>query len=112
MKIAPFATEHFFAQYEFTTPYQLCNSDCETLSVEELLQMADVSMQDFGRLSLSYTESLGHSKLREMIAGTYAQAKTEDVVMLATPVVAFTWWRVLRLTRAMKSSSCPRPMMP
>ncbi len=41
MKIASFKTEHFFAQYEFTTPYQLCNSDCETIAVEELLQMAD-----------------------------------------------------------------------
>jgi len=86
MKIAPFATEHFFAQYEFSTPYQLCNSDCETTSVEELLKLADVPMQEFGRLSLGYTESLGHSKLREMIAATYAQVKTEDVVMLATPV--------------------------
>ncbi len=86
MKIAPFATEHFFAQYEFSTPYQLCNSDCETLNVEELLKLADVSMQEFGRLSLGYTESLGHSKLREMIADTYEHANIEDVVMLATPV--------------------------
>jgi aspartate/methionine/tyrosine aminotransferase len=48
--------------------------------------MADVPMQEFGHLTLGYTESLGHSKLREMIAATYAQVKTEDVVMLATPV--------------------------
>lgn len=86
MKIAPFLTEQFFAQYEFNTPWQLCNSDCETISVEELLKLADVSMQDFGQLTLGYTESLGHTKLREMIAETYAHVKTEDVVMLATPV--------------------------
>jgi len=86
MKIAPFATEHFFAQYEFSTPYQLCNSDCETLSVEDLLKLADVPIQEFGRLSLGYTESLGNSDLREMIAETYVQANTEAVVMLATPV--------------------------
>ncbi len=86
MKIAPFATEHFFAQYEFSTPYQLCNSDCETLSVEELLKLADVPMQEFGRLSLGYTESLGNPDLREMIAETYSQANTDAVVMLATPV--------------------------
>jgi aspartate/methionine/tyrosine aminotransferase len=86
MKIAPFATELFFAKYEFNTPYQLCNSDCETISVEELLQMVDVPLQELGHLTLGYTETLGNSRLREMIAGTYAQVKTEDVVMLATPV--------------------------
>ena len=86
MKIGPFETEHFFARYEFTTPYQLCNSDCETLTVQELLEMADVSMNEFGRLSLGYTESLGHPKLREQIAETYSEVSTDDVVMLGTPV--------------------------
>ena len=41
MEIAPFSTEHFYAQYEFSTPYQLCNSDCETVTVEELGSVAD-----------------------------------------------------------------------
>jgi aspartate/methionine/tyrosine aminotransferase len=86
MKIAPFATEHFFAQYEFTTPYPLCNSDCETVTINELLKMADVSMEQFGRLSLGYTESLGHPQLREKIAETYANVNTEDIVMLASPI--------------------------
>lgn len=86
MKIASFSTEHFYAQYEFTTPYQLCNSDCETVTVDELLKMADVSMEQFGRLSLGYTESLGHPQLREKIAETYAQVNPDDVVMLGSPV--------------------------
>ncbi|MFN2152453.1 MAG: aminotransferase class I/II-fold pyridoxal phosphate-dependent enzyme [Anaerolineales bacterium] len=86
MKIGPFETEHFFARYEFTTPYQLCNSDCETLTVQELLEMADVSMDEFGRLSLGYTESLGHPKLRKQIAETYAEVSSDEVVMLGTPV--------------------------
>lgn len=86
MKIASFSTEHFFARYEFTTPYQLCNSDCETVTVEELLKMADVPMEQFGHLSLGYTESLGNPQLRERIAGTYTQATNEDVIMLGTPV--------------------------
>jgi len=86
MKIAPFKTEHFFARYEFTTPYQLCNSDCETTTVEELLKLAGVSMEELGHLSLGYTETLGHPRLRKAIAETYAQADTDDVIMLATPV--------------------------
>jgi aspartate/methionine/tyrosine aminotransferase len=86
MKIAPFATEHFFAQYEFTTPYQLCNSDCETVTVAELLQLAEVPLDQLGQLSLGYTESLGNPDLRAEIAKTYAGVDTDEVVMLGTPV--------------------------
>jgi hypothetical protein len=43
MKIASFETEHFFARHEFSTPYQLCNSDCESLSIAELLALAIVA---------------------------------------------------------------------
>jgi aspartate/methionine/tyrosine aminotransferase len=86
MKIAPFATEHFFARYEFNTPYQLCNSDCETVTVAELLSLSGISWDDFGRLSLGYTESQGNPQLREMIAASYAGVQPEDVLVLATPV--------------------------
>ncbi|VAW33882.1 Aspartate aminotransferase [hydrothermal vent metagenome] len=86
MKITPFATEHFFAQYEFNTPYQLCNSDCETVTISELLQMADVSLAELGDLSLGYTESQGNPKLRQAIAEDYAIATAADIVILGTPV--------------------------
>ena len=86
MKIAPFATEHFFARYEFTTPYQLCNSDCETVTIAELLAMADLSLEQLGQLLLGYTESLGHPQLRRMIAETYSEATADDVIELGTPV--------------------------
>ena len=86
MNIAHFSTEHFFAQYEFKSPYQLCNSDCETITIEELLKMADVPLEQLGGLSLGYTETLGLAALREAIAATYQGVKTDDVVMLATPV--------------------------
>ena len=36
MKIASFETEQFFARYEFNTPYQLCNSDCESISIASM----------------------------------------------------------------------------
>ena len=86
MKIAPFATEHFYAQYEFTTKYQLCNSDCETVSVDELLAMADMSLAQFGQLQLGYTETLGNPQLRAQIAETYAGIKTDEIIILGTPV--------------------------
>jgi aspartate/methionine/tyrosine aminotransferase len=86
MKIAPFETEHFYAQYEFTTPYQLCNSDCETVTVAELLEMAEIPMEEFGQLSLGYTETLGHPALRKVIAESYENVSTDNVVVLGTPV--------------------------
>jgi aspartate/methionine/tyrosine aminotransferase len=86
MKIKPFATEHFFAKYEFTTPYQLCNSDCETVTVEELLAMTDMSLEEFGRLSLGYTESSGNPLLRSEIAAAYQGVTAEDVLILGTPI--------------------------
>ncbi len=57
MQIQAFETEHYFAKYEFTAPHLLSASDCEALSVQELLQMAGMSLEDLGALKLGYTES-------------------------------------------------------
>ncbi|MCB0100269.1 MAG: aminotransferase class I/II-fold pyridoxal phosphate-dependent enzyme, partial [Caldilineaceae bacterium] len=86
MKLPPFATEHFFARYEFNTPYQLCNSDCETISVGDLLEMADISLDQMGALGLGYTESQGNPHLREVLSSGYANVTPEDVVVLGSPV--------------------------
>jgi len=86
MEILPFKTEHFFARYEFTTPYQLCNSDCETVSVAELLAMTGIPIEKLGQLQLGYTESLGNPELRERIAALYGRVSPEQVVVLGSPV--------------------------
>ena len=86
MKIAPFATEHFYAQYEFNTPYQLCNSDCETMTVTELLETADLTLDQLGQLTLGYTESQGNPHLREIIADAHTAVHPQDVIILGTPV--------------------------
>jgi len=84
--MAPFLTEQFYAQYEFTTRYQLSNSDCETVSVGELLGMAEVPMGDLADLSLGYTDSRGSPALREAIAECYESVSPEDVVVLGAPI--------------------------
>ena len=86
MEIAPFETEHFFAKYEFNTPYQLCNSDCESVTISELLKMAGVSLEELGKQSLAYTESQGHPDLRRLIAATYETVAEDDVVLLNSPI--------------------------
>lgn len=86
MDIAPFRTEHFFARYEFNTPWQLCNSDCETVSVAELLDLAGVPLERLGRQRLNYAESQGRPELREAIATCYGTVRPDEIVLLGTPV--------------------------
>ena len=74
MEIAPFQLERYFAKYEFSARYLLSSSDCESLSMAELLAMADVEMTEaWQALKLGYTESWGHPVLRYEIAGIYEQ---------------------------------------
>lgn len=84
MKIAPFALEQYFAKYEFTARYLLSSSDCESLSMSEILVLADDQCtQLWNELELTYTETLGHPLLREAISGLYGGIGPDDVVVSA-----------------------------
>ncbi len=85
MKIAPFSIEAFFAMYEFTTPYSLCSSDCESMTVGELMAMAEVAPEDLVDLHLGYTEAPGHPALRAQIAALYPEVMADEVVVLTAP---------------------------
>ena len=85
MDIKPFHTERFFALYEFTAPYILCASDCESLTVDELLGLAGASWESLGCLRLGYTESQGAPALRERIAETYSRVSADKVIGLGAP---------------------------
>ncbi|WP_420640448.1 aminotransferase class I/II-fold pyridoxal phosphate-dependent enzyme [Candidatus Leptofilum sp.] len=87
MQIQAFETEHFFARYEFNTPYLLCSSDCETMTVRALLDLAGKSLEGLGALHLGYTESQGNPELRSAIARTHAAGVVpDDVVVLGSPI--------------------------
>lgn len=85
MNIQPFHTERFFAAHEFSAPYILCASDCETMTVEELLSLAGVSWEALAGLRLGYTESQGSLALREQIARQYTQINSDQVIGLSAP---------------------------
>lgn len=57
MRPSDFKLERYFARYEFDTPYLLCCSDCESMSVRELLHMQAGSQEEFLDLWLGYTKS-------------------------------------------------------
>lgn len=85
MNIAPFTIEQFFAVYEFTAPYMLCASDCESVTIDGLLEMAGVPLQALGALRLGYTESQGSWELRTAVSRQYTTVHPDELVILTAP---------------------------
>ncbi len=83
MKLKPFRLEQFFAQYEFTAPYLLCCSDCESLSVGDLLKLEQNAPEELSSLWLGYTESLGSPELRTLIASLYQNISSGQILVHA-----------------------------
>lgn len=81
MSLPDFQLERFFAQHEFTAQHLLCSSDCEAMSVGELLAFEDGAVERFHQTWLGYTESLGHPALRQAISEIYEQAGREQVLV-------------------------------
>src|SRR3989304_3559690 len=85
MLLNQFKLERYFAEYEFKVKYLLSPSDCESLSLSELLQLADAdSLKLWEELRLGYTESQGHPDLRAEVARLYPPLSPEGV-MIAVP---------------------------
>lgn len=83
MSLPPFRLERFFARYEFSVEHLLCASDCETLSVAELLALEPGAERELLDLRLGYTESAGEPELREAIAGLYETVSADDVLVFS-----------------------------
>jgi aspartate/methionine/tyrosine aminotransferase len=80
---APFKLERYFAKYEFNVRYLLCASDCESLTVQELLALEAGASERFGRLWLGYTETMGSPALREQISQLYSSIRADNVLVHA-----------------------------
>lgn len=83
--IEPFATELYFEQYEFRCPHLLSASDCETMSIGELLERAGSSLAELGALTLGYTEARGIPELRTRVAEAHARVDPTSVIALGAP---------------------------
>ncbi len=81
MKIKPFQIERFFARYEFEAPYLLSSSDCEALSIQELLSLEEGAAEQFQHHWLGYTESQGSPVLRQAITTLYSTINEEQVLV-------------------------------
>ena len=83
MQIKPFRIEQYFGKYEFTAKYLLSNSDAESRTIQELLDLEPGAHERLLQHWCGYTESPGAPWLREAIAAIYKQVKSDDVLVLA-----------------------------
>jgi hypothetical protein len=81
MNLPPFKLERYFAKYEFNTKYLLCSSDCESMSIADLLALEDGAAERFQQVWLGYTESQGSPALRAEISSLYETMGPEDILV-------------------------------
>lgn len=81
MHIEPFKLERYFSKYEFSTKYLLSSSDCESLTMKELINNSDEeTLKLWNNLKFSYTEPHGNPILLQEIAGLYSGISTKNIL--------------------------------
>lgn len=84
MQIGEFKLERYFAKYEFKVKYLLSASDCESISLAELIGMSDQEGTElWDNLGLGYTQSQGHPLLLDEIAKLYPGRSSDNVLVVA-----------------------------
>lgn len=79
-----FRLETYFSRWEFSARFHLTASDAQTMTVRELLDLADGDGRHrWETLHLGYTQTYGLPALREAIASTYVEVAAGDVVCFA-----------------------------
>jgi aspartate/methionine/tyrosine aminotransferase len=85
MSIREFQLERYFARWEFNAPYLLSASDCETMAIGELMDLAGTSLSALASLRLGYTESQGDPQLREGIVRFYPTLTPDQILVTNAP---------------------------
>ena len=79
-----FELERYFSKWEFSARYNMTASDAESLSLTELLAMADEEDRAaFENAWLGYSPTWGAPDLRAAIASTYDALETHNVLCFA-----------------------------
>ena len=81
MNLPPFKLERYFAKYEFNTEFLLCSSDCEAMSIADLLAFEEGAAEKFQQTWLGYTESQGSLTLRREICNLYSTMLPEHILV-------------------------------
>lgn len=81
MQMKPFKLECYFGLYEFTAPYLLTQSDCESMTAAELLALEPGAQEGYLNQWLGYTETWGDPELRRLIAGLYQNMEDKNILV-------------------------------
>lgn len=81
MNLPPFKLERYFAKYEFTAEFLLCSSDCEAMTIADLLAFEPDASEKFQQTWLGYTESQGSPALRKEICKLYETIQPEHILV-------------------------------
>lgn len=83
-RLPDFRLETYFSRWEFTARYHLTASDAQTMTMTELLKLADdEDLHAWETLDFGYTTTFGDPDLRHAIAGMYDHATADDVLCFA-----------------------------
>lgn len=78
-----FALETYFSKWEFNAKHHMTASDAQSMTVSELLHLADMPTDALAALPLGYTETWGAYSLREAIAKTYDNLDAANILCFA-----------------------------
>ncbi len=94
MRVPNFAMERWQSHYEHRVRYNLSESGVLPFSLAELLAWIDLTPAD---VSLGYPQTNGSDELREAVAGLYAEASPDNVLITAGSAEAnfVTLWHLL-----------------
>ncbi|MFK7888153.1 MAG: aminotransferase class I/II-fold pyridoxal phosphate-dependent enzyme [Gammaproteobacteria bacterium] len=78
-----FALETYFSKWEFAARHHMTASDVQSVSVGELLELADLPADTLNDTWLGYTQTYGAPDLRDAIAATYQGLKRDNILCFA-----------------------------
>lgn len=85
MQIQPFAVEEWMNEFETRCDYNLAETCVESLTIAELLTLADHRADDLRdellAMKLTYGDIVGSERLRTLVAGLYDTREPNDVVI-------------------------------
>ncbi len=78
-----FILETHFAKWEFSAKHHLTASDAQSLTIRQLLDLADNPSLSIDDVYLGYTETFGAPTLRTAIAATYDNMTADNILCFA-----------------------------
>lgn len=81
MKMKEFQLERLFARHRARAKHMLSASSCESVSMQEIIDMADDECRDlWNNLKLGYTDPMGCLLLREAVTKRFSSIRHSDIL--------------------------------